>query len=93
MKKYLINGNILIKRHNQYIIEQHNILVNNHIIIVVKDNGVGFDISVLNHEATKASNKSIEHVKKCIEDMCNGTLLTESVLGIGTTTTIIIPKG
>lgn len=67
--------------------------INNHIIIVIKDNGVGFDISVLNHEATKASNKSIEHVKKCIEDMCNGTLLTESVLGIGTTTTIIIPKG
>ena len=67
--------------------------INNHIIIVVKDNGVGFDISVLNHEATKASNKSIEHVKQCIEDMCNGTLLTESVLGIGTTTTIIIPKG
>ena len=52
MKKYLINGNILIKRHNQYIIEQHNILVNNHIII-------GFDTICENVETIDMKGKLI----------------------------------
>lgn len=67
--------------------------INDRIIIVVKDDGIGFDISVLSSKSTEVSNKSIAHIKKCIEKMCNGKVLTESSPGKGTTTTIIIPKG
>lgn len=63
------------------------------IIIVIKDDGVGFDTAVLDSENAAASNKNIAHVKKCIETMCNGKMSTESTPGKGTSTTIIIPKG
>ena len=59
-----------------------------YVIILISDNGTGFDMSVL----TEQGHLGIQNVKKRLLAMCNGTLIIDSVLGKGTTVSITIPK-
>lgn len=58
------------------------------IYIIIEDNGVGYD------NKTNVSHKSIgmQNIRFRLEHMVNGTLKTESILGLGTKSTIIIPQ-
>lgn len=58
------------------------------IYIIIEDDGVGYDSSV------QASEKSIglQNIRFRLKHMVNGTLNTESIVNIGTKTTITIPR-
>ena len=56
--------------------------------IAVKDNGVGFDVSVLEHK----NHIGLRNIKSRLEAMCGGILHIESIIGVGTKITVEIPK-
>lgn len=61
-----------------------------HYEVRITDDGVGFDVS-----ASPPKNEQhigIQNVRKRLETMCGGTLTVTSTPGLGTTTTILIPK-
>ena len=58
--------------------------------VVVEDNGVGFDTSVLLDERKHVG---IRNIRGRLKAMVNGTLEIESVVGKGTRVFIMIPKG
>ncbi len=58
--------------------------------IVVTDNGVGFDTDVQREDGH--SHIGIANVRSRLKALCDGQLIIESTLGIGTTATILIPK-
>ena len=60
-------------------------------IIKVADTGCGFDPSQPKDDGKQ--HVGIENVKQRLSNMCEGTLLIESMIGEGTTVTITIPKG
>ena len=60
-----------------------------HYVVEVKDDGVGFDMSV-GYDETK--HVGIKNIRGRIEAMCNGTLTIKSEIGRGTKATIRIPK-
>lgn len=62
---------------------------NNH-ILVIKDNGIGFDLAKLQNDGKV--HVGINNVKTRVENMVNGTFKIESVLDQGTKVTIIIPE-
>lgn len=72
-------GNIKIRTYDDQ---------NNH-IIVVEDDGVGFDVS----KVQSMKHVGIENVSKRLEMICNGTCKIQSEIGEGTVVTITIPKG
>lgn len=59
-------------------------------IIVIRDNGVGFDADKLLPSDTE--HIGIENVSERIKVMCGGTLKIDSRIGEGTTVTITIPE-
>lgn len=56
--------------------------------VCVTDNGVGFDISVLE----KTNRIGLRNIKSRLEAMCGGILHIESIIGVGTKITVEIPK-
>ncbi len=63
----------------------------NHHVIEVRDNGVGFD-----PDDTVSSNGQhigLSNIRERIEGMCGGSLIIDSIKGTGTTVKIIIPCG
>ena len=61
----------------------------NDVIITVKDDGVGFDVTGLNKGYIHVG---LENAKNRLATMCNGVIDIESKPGIGTTVIITIPK-
>jgi len=57
--------------------------------IVIRDNGVGFDVKTL--KKPDGTHIGIANVRERIETLCKGTLVIESSAGNGTTVTIRIP--
>ena len=57
--------------------------------IVVRDNGVGFDVRKL--ENADESHIGLRNVRDRVERMCGGTLTVESRVGEGTGVTIFVP--
>ncbi len=59
--------------------------------ILIRDNGIGFDVAKL--DAEDRSHVGLRNVRKRIESMCAGTLTVESRPDEGTAVTIRIPAG
>ena len=57
--------------------------------ITVQDNGVGFDSEKT--DSAKGTHVGIQNVKDRIEQMCGGTMILQSEIGIGTCVTLMIP--
>lgn len=60
-------------------------------IIKVSDTGCGFDPSVQKDDGKR--HVGIENVRQRLSNMCGGSLVIESEVGVGTVATITIPKG
>lgn len=60
-----------------------------HYCLRVEDDGVGFDVSVLQEPRKHIG---IRNIRARLEAMCDGILTVESTPGVGTTATITIPK-
>ena len=60
-----------------------------HYYVSVKDNGVGFDTSILLDERKHIG---LRNIRSRLESMCSGTLTVESAPGSGTTVFIMIPR-
>ena len=58
--------------------------------IVIRDNGVGFDVKKL--ETNDESHIGLRNVRDRVERMCGGTLTVESRAGEGTSVTIFVPR-
>lgn len=58
--------------------------------VIVKDNGVGFDLLELKQDGR--SHVGIENVRQRVQSMCNGELIIESEIGKGTRAVIRIPR-
>ncbi len=56
--------------------------------VTVKDNGVGFDVSVLENN----NHVGLKNIRSRLEAMCGGALHIESIIGVGTKITVEIPK-
>ena len=59
-------------------------------IIIISDNGVGFDTNI--PFSTDKDHIGIKNVSERIESMCGGAVMVESRIGEGTTVTITIPR-
>ncbi len=60
-------------------------------VIAVSDDGVGFDV---NEQQTGGGNHvGIKNIMQRLDSQCGGTFTVTSTRGVGTTATIIIPKG
>ena len=57
--------------------------------ITVQDNGTGFDPN--RKPSQEESHIGIENVKSRVEQMCGGSMILQSEIGIGTTITLLIP--
>ena len=57
--------------------------------IVIRDNGVGFDVNAL--ETLDDDHIGIRNVRERLKKMCGGTLTIDSRIGEGTTAVIRIP--
>ena len=58
--------------------------------IVIRDNGVGFDVNA--PELRDGTHVGLKNVRERIEKMCGGSMTVESQIGAGTTVTILIPE-
>ena len=58
--------------------------------VVISDDGVGFDVNEQKNDGR--SHIGMENTKKRLRDMCGGEVRIESVVGEGTTATVILPK-
>jgi len=61
-------------------------------IIVVADDGIGFDPNIIESASNGRSHIGLKNVREHIESLCGGALYIESKIGEGTTITIKIPK-
>lgn len=57
----------------------------------VSDNGVGFDINQKKNDGR--SHVGMQNIKTRVKSMCGGHVEIESKIGVGTRSTIVIPKG
>ncbi|MCR5796667.1 MAG: histidine kinase, partial [Eubacterium sp.] len=64
--------------------------VNGNHIVVISDNGVGFDVSETQND--ESGHVGISNTRKRIEVMCNGELVIDSKPDTGTSIKIIIPE-
>ena len=62
----------------------------NQILVIVQDNGAGFDASQL-AELQKCGHVGMRNVESRLQSMCGGSLRVESKIGTGTTVTIVLP--
>lgn len=58
--------------------------------VIIQDDGVGFDVN--DQKDDGRSHIGMENTKKRLHDMCGGEVKIESVVGEGTTATVILPK-
>ena len=58
--------------------------------ICIRDTGVGFDTETYNDDGHK--HVGIDSVRERLKNLCDGTLIIESEVGVGTCATIRIPK-
>ena len=58
--------------------------------VIIEDDGVGFDINEQMDDGR--SHVGMENTKKRLRDMCGGEVIIESVVGKGTTATVVLPK-
>lgn len=63
--------------------------VGNDVVVTVKDDGVGFDLS----ELEKESSVGIRNIRFRLEHLVHGTMDIQSEVGKGTTVTITLPQG
>lgn len=63
---------------------------NNKHILIIKDNGIGFDVNKIGSDGK--NHVGIENVKTRINNMVNGTFELNSIIGEGTTITITVPE-
>lgn len=63
--------------------------VGNEVIVTVKDDGIGFDLS----ELEKESSVGIRNIRFRLEHLVHGTMDIQSEVGRGTTVTITLPQG
>ena len=61
---------------------------NGYYLLVVKDDGVGFDVK----QTFSEEHLGIKNARSRLERFCNGKLKIESVIGEGTTVTVVIPE-
>ncbi len=59
--------------------------------VIISDDGVGFDVNAPKKDDGR-SHIGMENTKRRLKDMCDADIITESEIGKGTTTTVIIPK-
>ena len=59
--------------------------------VIIRDDGVGFDTSAPRKEDGR-SHVGMENTKKRLKDMCGADVITESVIGEGTTVRVVLPK-
>lgn len=59
--------------------------------VIVSDDGVGFDTTMPNPD-TSRTHIGIDNIKDRLSSMCNAEVTIESEIGVGTTSTIRIPK-
>ena len=58
--------------------------------VIISDDGVGFDVNAQKNDGR--SHIGMENSQKRLHDMCGGEVIIESVVGKGTTATVILPK-
>ena len=63
---------------------------NDNILVVVEDNGVGFDVNETKNDGR--SHIGMSNIKSRLEEMLSAQVMVESVINSGTTVTIKIPK-
>ena len=83
-----------VRVRKQGLIKVTTLSEDNYHLIIIADNGKGFDSSSIDitDESLEASHIGIRNVKERIEKMCKGSFKVESIIGEGTTITIKIPK-
>lgn len=59
--------------------------------VIVSDDGVGFDVNAPKKDDGR-SHVGMENTRKRLKDLCGAEVITESVIGEGTTTRVILPK-
>ena len=59
--------------------------------VQIKDNGVGFDVSILD-EKKKSGSIGIDNVKYRLKSISNGNVNIDSAIGVGTTVLVTLPK-
>lgn len=79
-----------VRAKEQGIVEVKTYKENNKHILVIKDNGIGFDVNNINKDGK--NHVGLENVRMRIENMVGGTFKVESVINEGTTITITIPE-
>ncbi len=55
----------------------------------MQDKGIGFDPK--RESPSEESHIGIENVRNRVEQMCGGTMILQSEIGIGTSVTLLIP--
>ncbi len=80
----------IIERENGGTITISSIETENSYVIHIVDDGVGFDVNLLPND--NRTHIGIENVRKRLKAQCEGCLLIESTVGVGTTATVTIPK-
>ena len=59
--------------------------------VIISDDGVGFDVNTEKKDDGR-SHVGMENTRRRLKDMCKGEVRIESVVGQGTTATVILPK-
>ena len=59
--------------------------------VIVSDDGVGFDVNAPKKDDGR-SHVGMENTRKRLKDLCGAEVITESVIGEGTATRVILPK-
>ena len=77
-----------VRAKEEGIVEVRTYKDGNKHILVVKDNGIGFNVNEIKQDGK--NHVGIENVKKRVENMVHGTFEIESEVGIGTTVTITV---
>ena len=77
-----------VRAKEEGIVEVRTFKEGNKHILVVKDNGIGFNVNEIKQDGK--NHVGIENVKKRVENMVHGTFEIESEVGAGTTVTITV---
>ncbi len=79
-----------VRARQKGIVEIKTYKDNNNHILLIKDNGIGFDINKINND--NKNHVGISNVKTRIENMVKGKFEIESIIDVGTTVKITVPE-